>query len=125
MVHEPVETLSGATKRASRLAKSKMIKNQKALHINWATRSIEALTTELTTPLKEYVARLPPPSALHPFESELLELSVRHTKYIAAVQDVAAFRKTINTAGKEWVSRAAKVRRIHMSCHIIMRGIRS
>lgn len=107
-VHDPEDTLSGARRRAERVAKSKTIKNQKELACNWGTRSIDEMTRNLTDPLKLYVSRFPPPARLHPFESELLDLSIGVQRYATAVQNVNSLRKSISATGKEAMARAAR-----------------
>ena len=81
MVQEPEDTVNGSMRRARRIAQNKGIKNEKRRSLNWAARQLDGLTKELTEPLRQYLRGFPQPEALHPFDRELLQLTIGEQSY--------------------------------------------
>ncbi|GFR45396.1 hypothetical protein Agub_g6679 [Astrephomene gubernaculifera] len=102
------EHLGSARKRAAKVAPSAGIKNAAEKERNRAARRLDTLMQALAVPLGRYVAAFPQPDRLHPFERELLALTVGEAAYCGALQRVERLRKAVQEVGKGAASRAAQ-----------------
>lgn len=84
-----------AVKRAERVSVPKTIKNEAQRAKARTARLLDTLTKEVAVPLGKLVRGFPPPSALHPFETALLQLTVGEDRYERTVARVDALRKSV------------------------------
>jgi nucleolar GTP-binding protein len=75
---------------------------------NKSAKQLDALTTGVCKPLKEYVKGFPPPERLHPFERALLELTLSDKKYRTTLAAVDSMRKGMLGIGKGYASQVTK-----------------
>jgi nucleolar GTP-binding protein len=75
---------------------------------NKSAKQLDALTTGVCKPLKEYVKGFPAPERLHPFERALLELTLSDKKYRMTIEAVDSMRKGILGIGKGYASQVTK-----------------
>jgi nucleolar GTP-binding protein len=104
----PAEQLIvSAVKRAGRVTATKGLKDA-ARERNKSAKQLDALTTGVCKPLKEYVKGFPAPERLHPFERALLELTLSDKKYRMTIEAVDSMRKGILGIGKGYASQVTK-----------------
>lgn len=104
----PAEQLiTSAVKRAGRVTASKGLKDA-ARERNKSAKQLDALTSGLCKPLKEYVKGFPAPERLHPFERALLELTLSDKKYRTTLESVDLIRKGMLGIGKGYASQVTK-----------------
>jgi nucleolar GTP-binding protein len=104
----PAEQLIvSAVKRAGRVTATKGLKDS-ARERNKSAKQLDALTTGVCKPLKEYVKGFPAPERLHPFERALLELTLSDKKYRMTIEAVDSMRKGILGIGKGYASQVTK-----------------
>ncbi len=104
----PAEQLiASAVKRAGRVTPTRGLKDA-ARERNKSAKQLDALTTGVCKPLKEYVKGFPPPERLHPFERALLELTLSDKKYRTTLAAVDSMRKGMLGIGKGYASQVTK-----------------
>jgi nucleolar GTP-binding protein len=104
----PAEQLiTSAVKRAGRVTASKGLKDA-ARERNKSAKQLDALTSGLCKPLKEYVKGFPAPERLHPFERALLVLTLSDKKYRTTLESVDLMRKGMLGIGKGYASQVTK-----------------
>jgi len=108
VVPRGMELVESAVKRASRVGPTKGIKNEGAKARNMVAKQLDSLTKELTVPLGRWIKGFPVPSALHPFEIALLELTLGDGRYEKTIGRVNSLRKKLLEVGKGHAARAAK-----------------
>eukprot|EP00271_Cylindrocystis_brebissonii_P019362 TRINITY_DN5859_c0_g1_i1.p1 TRINITY_DN5859_c0_g1~~TRINITY_DN5859_c0_g1_i1.p1 ORF type:complete len:498 (-),score=78.76 TRINITY_DN5859_c0_g1_i1:970-2463(-) len=102
------ELIGTALKRARKVAASKGIVSAAKRERSRGAQQLDTLTKELAAPLATYVKRFPAKERLHPFERELLELTLGVGKYEETLQRVDALRKRILHVGKDAASQVNK-----------------
>ncbi|KAG0561947.1 hypothetical protein KC19_9G105200 [Ceratodon purpureus] len=102
------EILGTALRRAKMIKPTKGIQNAAKRERNRGAKQLDALTKELTIPLKGYVKNFPECQQLHPYEQSLLELTLGPGIYEETLQRVDLLRKRLLDYGKNCASVCAK-----------------
>lgn len=102
------EILGTALRRAKMIKPTKGIQNAAKRERNRGAKQLDALTKELTIPLKGYVKNFPECQQLHPYEQSLLELTLGPGTYEETLQRVDLLRKRLLDYGKNCASVCAK-----------------
>lgn len=102
------EILGTAMRRAKMIKPTKGIQNAAKRERNRGAKQLDALTKELTIPLRGYVKNFPECQQLHPYEQSLLELTLGPGTYEETLQRVDLLRKRILDFGKNCASVCAK-----------------
>ncbi|CAM6040221.1 unnamed protein product [Sphagnum compactum] len=102
------EILGSALRRAKLVRPTKGILNAAKRERNRGAKQLDALTKELSLPLKGYIHSFPSSEQLHPYEQSLLELTLGPGTYQETLERVDWLRKKILDFGKNSASICAK-----------------
>ncbi|XP_024376534.1 nucleolar GTP-binding protein 1 isoform X2 [Physcomitrium patens] len=108
VVSPGIEILGTALRRTKMIKPTKGIQNAAKRERNRGAKQLDALTKELTIPLKGYVKNFPECQQLHPYEQSLLELTLGPGTYEETLRRVDLLRKRILDYGKNCASLCAK-----------------
>eukprot|EP00775_Hariotina_reticulata_P012325 gene12325-12460_t len=101
------ELAASALKRSLRVSPGAGIKNEAEKERSRAAKQLDTHMKELSVPLTRCLKAFPAPTALHPFEAALLDLTVGTATYSSVLGKVDSLRKALQETGKGFANRAS------------------
>ncbi|KAK9145247.1 hypothetical protein Sjap_005150 [Stephania japonica] len=108
MVMPSIDIISSAMRKAKRVGPTKGIANIAKREKNKGAKQLDALMKELVVPLKEYIDNFPNKRYLHPYERDLIELTLGDGNYEKVLGRVNSLKKKVVSVAKERASLCAK-----------------
>ncbi|KAK9094495.1 hypothetical protein Scep_025964 [Stephania cephalantha] len=108
MVMPSIDIISSAMRKAKRVGPTKGIANIAKREKNKGAKQLDALMKELVVPLRDYIENFPNKKHLHPYERDLIKLTLGDGNYEEVLGRVNSLKKKVVSVAKERASLCAK-----------------